>query len=101
MLVLAVKHRLALNCSPPASAFQVLRLQLFTPHLASRKFLHTRASLEVALKCAGLGDRSGDGGRWRVGGGGGWGEVRRWGLFFLLLQLQSPEATFPLLCRQK
>lgn len=69
MLVLAVKHRLALNCSPPASAFQVLRLQLFTPHLASRKFLHTRASLEVALKFAGLGGRSGDGGRWRVGGG--------------------------------
>lgn len=48
MQVLTVKHRLALNCNPPASAFQVLILQLCTPHLASGKSLHTRASPEMA-----------------------------------------------------
>lgn len=64
MQVLTVKHRLALNCNPPASAFQVLILQLCTPHLASGKSLHTRASPEMAevQRCV-----------W--GGGGKWGGV--------------------------
>lgn len=84
MQVLTGKHRLALNCNPPASAFQVLILQLCTPHLASGKSLHTRASPEMAEVQ-----------RW--GGGSGEG----WGLFFLLPQSHSPEATFPLFCRQK